>query len=314
MFARRTIPLLLALYTGPFVAAACGSDDGEPENTCEPGTNVFCRCPGGDAGTRECLSSGEDFGDCVIAPEVPCGDRVECEPYTTVFCLCPDGTEGLKECLREGTGYAECRQASGAACPLPTSDNGSSSSGMGGFAGTGGSGVGAGTTGCVHDVCSTGAPLSASCGMCEAAVCAADDYCCTNQWDGVCVGLADDECDNVCNPIGMCEHDVCMAGAALTSTCDPCVSSVCTQDSFCCDMANGTWDTTCVNIAKDGGVHPDCSGTCCAHSECTEGAKLEAGCSLCVDSVCGQDSYCCDNEWDGVCVDIAKAVPSCNCL
>ncbi|MBW2454646.1 MAG: hypothetical protein JRI68_09050 [Deltaproteobacteria bacterium] len=34
------------------------------ESLCLPGSNIFCRCEGGDPGTKECLSSGEEFGSC----------------------------------------------------------------------------------------------------------------------------------------------------------------------------------------------------------------------------------------------------------
>src|SRR5262245_61366768 len=78
-----------------FSFAACDETAG-PTGLCEPGTNVFCRCPSGDAGTKKCLDDGQAFADCEVAPETPCGERVECEPDTTVSCLCPDGTSGEK--------------------------------------------------------------------------------------------------------------------------------------------------------------------------------------------------------------------------
>ncbi|KAI8607879.1 hypothetical protein BC830DRAFT_1174904 [Chytriomyces sp. MP71] len=40
----------------------------------------------------------------------------------------------------------------------------------------------------------------------------------------------------------------------------------------------------------------------CNHSECSAGPLLNKGCSACAAAVCAQDSYCCTNQWDSVCV------------
>lgn len=44
----------------------------------------------------------------------------------------------------------------------------------------------------------------------------------------------------------------------------------------------------------------------CSHSECFYGEALTNGCSSCVTTVCAQDLYCCNNEWDSFCVYEAK--------
>jgi hypothetical protein len=294
----RFVYILVLAHVSALAFAACDSDADDDE-ICDPGTNVFCRCPGGEAGTRECNKRGDDFGECVIAPGVPCGERVECVAYTTIPCICPDGESGVKECLREETGYGECTQPNGAPCGESNSTTTTSGGGGGG--------------GCTHDVCSTGDPLAPSCGVCAAAVCAVDDYCCSIQWDAVCVDLADDHCDNLCNPVVLCAHDLCEPGPALADGCDPCVTSVCSADDYCCNATNGQWDGACIAFVKNGLTHPACSGKCCAHSECTTGAKLKSTCSNCASTVCGLDSWCCTNEWDALCVQKASNEPSCNC-
>jgi hypothetical protein len=53
---------------------------------------------------------------------------------------------------------------------------------------------------------------------------------------------------------GDCAHGVCASGAALTSTCDGCVSSICAADPYCC---NNFWDGICV-----GEVASICGGSC----------------------------------------------------
>lgn len=40
-----------------------------------------------------------------------------------------------------------------------------------------------------------------------------------------------------------CAHSPCMTGSRLNSSCDPCVSQVCSADPLCC---SGTWDAICV--------------------------------------------------------------------
>ncbi len=60
--------------------AACGgggsdSSTGTPTITCDPGENIFCRCPGGEAGTKACKDDGHSFEACVTregpCPEIP---------------------------------------------------------------------------------------------------------------------------------------------------------------------------------------------------------------------------------------------------
>ncbi|MBW2452968.1 MAG: lamin tail domain-containing protein [Deltaproteobacteria bacterium] len=52
----------------------------------------------------------------------------------------------------------------------------------------------------------------------------------------------------------------------------------------------------------------------CAHDICTPGVKLTMGCGdPCVDTVCLQDAYCCDSEWDQLCVDEAGQFCGANC-
>lgn len=52
---------------------------------------------------------------------------------------------------------------------------------------------------CAHALCSQGAKLTTSCDACAATICAADSYCCTNSWDGVCVQEVGSLCGKTCN-------------------------------------------------------------------------------------------------------------------
>lgn len=52
---------------------------------------------------------------------------------------------------------------------------------------------------CAHAICAQGAKLTTTCDPCAATVCAADAYCCTNSWDGVCVQEVGTLCGKACN-------------------------------------------------------------------------------------------------------------------
>ena len=100
-----------------------------------------------------------------------------------------------------------------------------------------------------HDECTSGSALDPSCGSCIANVCAVDPFCCTingGNWDTLCVG----EVQSVCHSLecrGACPHAPCSTGAALPSTCNPAVQTICNQDAFCCNAAEGgSWDSICV--------------------------------------------------------------------
>jgi hypothetical protein len=180
---------------------------------------------------------------------------------------------------------------------------------------------------------------------CCNAVCAIDSYCCDAEWDEVCVSEAADIC-GFCPPI--CGNGICEAGESYPSCedcppppqcpgtggcCTPhatpgcdnasCCNAVCAIDSYCCDAE---WDEVCVSEAADicgfcppicgngiceaGESYPSCedcpppqcpgSGSCCA-------PHPSGGCNdtNCCEAVCSIDSFCCDTQWDEVCVDVA---------
>lgn len=73
-------------------------------------------------------------------------------------------------------------------------------------------------------------------------------------------------------------------------------------------------DTSCTNTCNPSVPNSCGGGGACAHSECVTGPPLQVGCSPCVTTVCTQipfggstgDSFCCNNFWDGLCVNEAK--------
>jgi hypothetical protein len=99
---------------------------------------------------------------------------------------------------------------------------------------------------------------------------------------------------------GSCSHDTCSTGAKLVSGCDPCATSICAQDGYCCSTQ---WDAQCVSeVASICGKSCGGGGDTCSHPICSSGAKLTSGCDSCATSICAKDPYCCSTAWDSICV------------
>lgn len=140
---------------------------------------------------------------------------------------------------------------------------------------------------------------SAGCGdaLCEAIVCGADPFCCDVRWDILCARVAVASCgfcsgDDPCGSPGDC----CVAHQ--TTGCDDtaCCAQVCAIDPFCCEAS---WDVFCASDARQ--ICGDCTPAvpCPGLGSCCE-ANGSPGCdfSLCCNSVCAVDPFCCDVTWD----------------
>ena len=102
---------------------------------------------------------------------------------------------------------------------------------------------------------------------------------------------------------GSAGHDCCATGGP---GCDDarCCELICAQDPFCCEVA---WDTICVSEASSC-PGPGCIWPCIEdnpHDCFTIGGP---GCNdvACCDVICGQDPFCCNTAWDGICVSEAS--------
>lgn len=192
------------------------------------------------------------------------------------------------------------------------------------------SGCGAGSGGstttsgkCDHDKCTTGGALDPKCGVCEAAICAVDIYCCTTGWDDLCVAEVAALCNAPCQDPACTSHTACETGAAMKKSCNTCTLAVCNHDPSCCDAQSGQWAQKCVDyVMKDPTIKPECGGACgktpCGtHSECTTGAALPETCTECTKAICAKDKFCCKTsgdppgKWDLICVDEADSEPLC---
>lgn len=85
----------------------------------------------------------------------------------------------------------------------------------------------------------------------EACVCAADEFCCAEQWDAACVDVAVfGDCGAVCDdmPIAPDPGECCVANDGAPGCVDPVVQDcVCATDPYCCAYA---WDDVCVDYVE----------------------------------------------------------------
>jgi hypothetical protein len=129
----------------------------------------------------------------------------------------------------------------------------------------------------------------------EACVCAVDAFCCATQWDDQCVQTGVRSCGAACGP-----GDGCCSPAALPGCPGdpPLEACVCALDAFCCDVQ---WDGQCVQTAQSECGQGCSLGDCCApHGVPGCDDPAVSGC------VCALDGFCCDTEWDGICVSEAQ--------
>ena len=103
----------------------------------------------------------------------------------------------------------------------------------------------------------------------------------------------------------------CTANCLLdTSGCQPCGDGMIQGDEECDGADLG--GATCLSQGFEGGTL-GCSATCqldtsgCGATDCCE-EKFTPGCTdaTCEAVVCGNDSFCCDSEWDDLCVGAAE--------
>ena len=131
--------------------------------------------------------------------------------------------------------------------------------------------------------------------VCCEAVCDVDAFCCDTQWDSICANEATD----ICTGCGGVSTGSCYSTHGPYCNDQTCCDAVCAADGFCC---SNQWDGICVSEATDfcnscgGSVTGSCYSTH-ANPHCNDDA--------CCTTVCGVDGFCCNNQWDSICVNEA---------
>jgi hypothetical protein len=191
--------------------------------------------------------------------------------------------------------------------PLVTStDTGSPSTGVVDDTGTSAS---TGGTGDPQDCCADHPEAGCDDPDLAACVCKQEAFCCAFAWDAACVDLAE-QCGGCGAATGTTGEAT--TGGPLQACCDPadlpgCVEDpeletcVCGLDPFCCDTQ---WDDQCVQTGvRQCGAVCEAGPTDCCSPAGTPGCPGDPALEACV---CAVDPFCCDEQWDGMCAEIAQ--------
>lgn len=126
------------------------------------------------------------------------------------------------------------------------------------------------------DCCTPSVGVGCTDAACCECVCALDPFCCSTQWDGLCVGEAIDDCPDAC-PCDCGDPsrgDCCSAHSNPHCDDEACCDCVCAIDSFCCETV---WDSLCAEEAacecatECGNQCDPSSVACCEDSDCDDG-------------------------------------------
>lgn len=149
--------------------------------------------------------------------------------------------------------------------------------------------------------CLTEGEAGCSDAVCCDAVCSIDPFCCSVEWDGICVGEAVKFCA-ITGECGASSHPCDVTGFPACSDA-VCCEAVCADLPDCCETM---WDSDCVLQAFALCRLPDPPTVC---TTATHGcAELGgAGCSSdgCCADVCAVSPTCCAVAWDAACVTTA---------
>lgn len=268
-------------------AASCG--DGVCEDTLEgcgtcPADCGFCAdCGDGTCGNDEnCFTCNADCGECSgplcgdLVCKTPGEDCLSCQADCgeCTGAICGDGTCELNEQCQNcpgdcgvcppGCGDGVCTVNEGCEiCPIDC-------------------GV------CVGNCCAESDSPGCDQQLITECVCASDDYCCTESWDGVCVAQVETEGCAQCTGV-VCGDGVCTPEEEDCETC----SNDCGECPFCGDGVCDSAGESCAGCPDDCG---ECVDLCCS-------SQNGPGCgNPTVEAcVCAFDSYCCTDQWDSAC-------------
>ena len=133
-----------------------------------------------------------------------------------------------------------------------------------------------------------------------------DSYCCTVQWDAICVrqAITFAELGIGCTlPVGAAVgHGNCLVAHTQKGCSDvDCSAAVCSIDPNCCRI---TWDADCAKLAPYVCIDPGgCPGTESSFIRHVSPGSLDPSCC---NAVCFVMPECCTVSWDQACVNIAN--------
>ena len=268
--------LVAAFGAGP---AACKKADEAGAATaklCDAGENIFCRCPGGAAGTKQCKADGMSFDSCV-GRDGPCAppSTTICEAGETIYCQCASGEDGLKTCSGDGLGFGDCSDQGGSCETGGAGGGGTGGGGQGGAAtGGGGQGGAATGTGAYLEACAKGTDCAS--GVCPMGYCTKDcaqpaECKVDDKWVADCIAFSGVQ---VCMPICLGANDCAVYGYP--------------SDCGFTNSVDGVPDTVCADWQADLKLPPD-GVTCGSDLDCNLGhAGMQR---ICMFQKCGEGCY-----------------------
>lgn len=144
----------------------------------------------------------------------------------------------------------------------------------------------------------------------EQCVCKKDEYCCTTEWDSLCVSEVDEfGCGVCCLPD--CKNKEC-GSDGCGGSCGECSEGKGCLEGKCVSCGCGSLECGKGPCGENcGKCQP---GFACIGGKCQQGVgsccepKQTPGCSdpQIAGCVCAKDSYCCDVKWDSQCVSEVK--------
>ncbi|NUQ74587.1 MAG: hypothetical protein HUU21_13615 [Polyangiaceae bacterium] len=134
--------------------------------------------------------------------------------------------------------------------------------------------------------------------------------------DGACNGgETSASCSQDC---GACGDGQCDGGETIANCPQDC-KPVCGDGECNGNETTQSCAMDCPPVCGDGACNGDetaqsCAMDCsCAHPVCETGAALTPDCDPCVQMVCAQDPFCCNDNWDGQCVGEADSICGAGC-
>ncbi len=118
----------------------------------------------------------------------------------------------------------------------------------------------------------------------------------------------------VCGDSFCSGDETCTSCEADCGKCPVCGDGSCTGNETCddcpgdCGACPECGDGTCNGNENCSTCTGDCGECVCAHAICEEGPKLDSICDPCVTQICAADSYCCNVEWDNICVEEVTSI------
>lgn len=291
----------------------CGSCSGETPDCVEGACTCTPKCDGKTCGDDGC------GGTCGA-----CGDGESCFADN----CCKPQCDG-KNCGDNGCGgtCGTCETgnfcASAGSCQLCSCDGRvCGDDGCGVACGTCTGGLGCDTAGQCVEVpggCNpTETPGCSGC-ACETEVCTGDDFCCTTEWDFVCVSMCEGTELQQCPCVPQCDGLAC-GDDGCGGTCGTCGEGTqCAPDGskcFACDCTGQECgDNGCGTSCGECGEGELCTTGQCVPAGCGAEPNGESGCKdcACQACVCAADDYCCNTVWDNICAGICATDCGGNC-